>query len=76
MADYPDGRLTISHGGVDLPYRVFDKIGQVAQADVVENKRLGAVLDHIRAEQLGNAQQRSKSAPKRRSQAGDLFKVG
>jgi hypothetical protein len=76
VADYPDGRLTISHGGVDLPYRIFDKIGQVAQADVVENKRLGAVLARIRAEQLDNPQQRSTKAPKRRSQADHLFKVG
>ena len=42
----------------------------------MENKRLGAVLAHIRTEQLDNPQQRSTKAPKRRSQAGDLFKVG
>jgi hypothetical protein len=77
VADYPDGRLKISHGGVDLPYRVFfDKISQVPQGDIVENKRLGAVLAHIRAEQRKTDAQRSAKAPKRRSQAGDLFKVG
>jgi hypothetical protein len=42
----------------------------------VENKRLGAVLAHIRVEQQKADTQRSKKAPKRRSQAGDLFKVG
>jgi hypothetical protein len=42
VADYPEGRLKISHGGVDLPYRVlFDKTSQVPQGDIVENKRLG-----------------------------------
>ncbi len=77
VADYPDGRLTISHGGVELPYRVFfDKISQVPQAEVVENKRLGAVLAHIQAEQQKADAQRSKRAPKRRSQAGHLFKTG
>ena len=76
MADYPDGRLTISHGGVDLPYRVFDKIGRVAQADVVENKRLGAVLAHIRTEQQAKGEQRSRKAPSRRSQTDHLFNVG
>ena len=76
VADYPDGRLAISHGGVDLPYRIFDKIGQVAQADVVENKRLGAVLAHIRTEQQAKGEQRSRKAPSRRSQTDHLFNVG
>lgn len=76
VADYPDGRLQISHGGVDLPYRIFGKISQVPQGGIVENKRLGAVLAHIRAEQQKTDTQRSTKAPKRRSQAGDLFKVG
>ena len=76
VADYPDGRLKISHGGIDLPYRVFDKISQVQQADIVENKRLGAVLAHIQAEQQKADAQRSKKAPKRRSQADHMFKTG
>ena len=77
VADYPGGRLKISHGGIDLPYRVlFDKISHVPQGDIVENKRLGAVLAHIRVEQQKTDAQRSTKAPKRRSQAGDLFKVG
>jgi hypothetical protein len=25
VIDYPNGRLTIRHNGVDLPYRAFDK---------------------------------------------------
>ena len=76
VADYPDGRLKISHGGIDLPYRVFDKISQVPQADIVENKRLGAVLAHIQAEQMMADAQRSKRMPKRRSQADHMFKTG
>ena len=42
--DYPDGRLVIKHKGRELPYRIFDKVRQVDQAAIVENKRLGAVL--------------------------------
>src|SRR4051794_1843714 len=49
--EFPDGRLTIRHQGVDLPYRTFDKLRRVGQAAVVENKRLGAVLAHIRDRQ-------------------------
>ena len=49
--EFPDGRLAIRHQGVDLPYRTFDKLRRVDQAAVVENKRLGAVLAHIRDRQ-------------------------
>src|SRR3954463_11367605 len=38
--DYPDGRLVIKHRGRPLPYRTFDKVRQVDQAAIVENKRL------------------------------------
>src|SRR5208337_5281260 len=41
--DYPDGRFVIKHQGRELPYRIFDKVRQVDQAAIVENKRLGAV---------------------------------
>jgi hypothetical protein len=37
--------------GGDLPFRVFDKLRKVDQAAVVDNKRLGAVLAHIRERQ-------------------------
>ena len=42
--DFPDGSIDIRHEGVSLPYSTFDKIGKVKQADIVDNKRLGAVL--------------------------------
>ena len=42
--DYPDGTVSIKHCGKALPYQVFDKLRQVNQAEVVDNKRLGAAL--------------------------------
>ena len=42
--DYPDGTLSIKHCGKELPYQVFDKLRQVNQAEVVDNKRLGSAL--------------------------------
>ena len=42
--DYPDGTVSIKHCGKALPYKVFDKLRQVNQAEVVDNKRLGAAL--------------------------------
>jgi len=41
VLDFPDGRLVIRYEGVDLPHRTFDKIRQVKQTAIVENKRLG-----------------------------------
>jgi hypothetical protein len=45
--DYPDGTIPIKYDSADLPYSVFDKVRQVKQAEIVSNKRLGAVLKHV-----------------------------
>jgi hypothetical protein len=76
VVDYPDGRLAIRYRGVELAYRTFDKIQQVDQGAIVENKRLGAALAFIREEQLRRGPQR-RSGPRRRDQHdARLFKVG
>lgn len=66
--DYPDGTIAIRHEGVYLPYSSFDKVGKVAQADVVSNKRLGAVLAFAKAQQDEIGLKRSQQAPSRRGQ--------
>jgi Homeodomain-like domain len=77
VVDYPDGRIAIRYQGEDLAYRTFDKIRKVNQAAVVENKRLGSLLEMIKAYQDSQPQeQRSRKAPKRRDQKGHLFSVG
>jgi hypothetical protein len=76
VCDYPEGRLAITYQGVELAYRIFDKLQQVSQAAIVENKHLGAVLAQIRDHQLETAEPRSRSAPRRRDQADHRFKVG
>ena len=77
VLDYPDGRLSIRYKGIELAYRTFDKLRQVSQAEIVENKRLGAVLAFIREQQIARAEPRSKKAPRRRDQSdARLFKVG
>jgi hypothetical protein len=76
VVDHPDGRLSIRYKGVELAYRSFDKLRQVDQGAVVENKRLGAALAFIRKEQLRREPQR-RSGPRRRDQRDQrLFKVG
>jgi hypothetical protein len=76
VVDYPDGRLAIQHNGVDLPYRTFDKLQQVNQAAIVENKRLGPVLAYIAERQKELDMGRSNKAPRRQGQRNHLFKVG
>jgi len=66
--DYPDGTIAIKYEGVSLPCSAFDKIGNVKQADIVSNKRLGAVLAFAQEQQAKVGLQRSKKAPGRRGQ--------
>ena len=78
VIDYPDGRLSIRFKGMDLPYRTFDKIRKVQQADVIENKRLGPLLEMIKeAQEAREPQKRSAKGPRRRDQKDvRMFKVG
>jgi hypothetical protein len=42
--DYPDGRLSIRHHGVELAYRTFEEIRQVDQGAIADDKHLEAVF--------------------------------
>lgn len=57
--EFADGRLEFRWKDAALAYSVFDKDQRVTRAAITENKRLGAVLEHIKAE-------RDKAAPKTR----------
>ena len=74
VCEYPDGRLEIRHGDDVLPYRVFDKIRQVNQAAIVENKHLDAALAmaKLMQEQLP-PRKRNNNEPCRRSQGAHMF---
>ena len=63
--DYPDGRFKIRYEGRELPYSVFDRLSQIRQADIVNNKRLGATLTMAREAQRESNERRSKSCPSR-----------
>lgn len=72
VLDYPDGTIAINYGERTLKYQIFDKLKKVDQGQVVDNKRLGAVLKLAQAEQqileLEDKRSRSKKAPKRSAQ--------
>jgi len=49
--EYGCGRIQIRTKGVALAHTIFDLDQRVTHAAITENKRLGAVLAHIKAEQ-------------------------
>ena len=62
--EYPDGRK--------INYSIFDKLSQLNQREIVENKRLGSVLIHIQQQheelEQQNKRNRSQKMPRRRAQ--------
>ncbi|WP_414692439.1 ISNCY family transposase [Phenylobacterium sp.] len=76
VVDYPDGRIAIRYQGEELAYRTFDKLRRVNQAAIVDNKRLGSLLEMIKAYQdTQPPPKRSSKTPKRRDQTGHIFTV-
>jgi len=51
VVNYPDGRFAVRHAGVDLAFRLFDKIAVVRPGEIIENKRLGEALAYVQAQQ-------------------------
>src|SRR5215472_5625582 len=49
---YPDGRFAVQFNGATLGFKVFDKIQTVQPGAIVDNKRLSAVLEQIKAQQV------------------------
>src|SRR6516165_6805441 len=47
----PDGRFEVQFDGTALDFKVFDKIQTVQPGAIVDNKRLSAVLEQIKAQQ-------------------------
>ena len=71
--EYPDGTVAIMHEGRKIKYRIFNKLAELQQNEVGENKRLGTVLEHIKQqhEELEQQNKRSrskKSMPSRKAQ--------
>ena len=72
VLDYPNGEIAIVYGHRKLSFKTFDKLEDVHQTQIVDNKRLGQVLKFAQQKQEEFEQQqkrtRSKKAPKRRAQ--------
>ena len=74
ICEYPDGSLDIRHCDHVLPYRAFDKIRQVNQAAIVENKHLDAALVMAKLmQEMLPARKRNNNEPGRRLQGPGMF---
>jgi hypothetical protein len=77
VVDFPDGRLEVRYKGRSMPYRTFDKLRRVTETAVLENKRLGGLLNLIRQSQESEPPaKRTSKGPKRRDQTNHMFSFG
>ena len=51
VVNYPDGRFAVQFNGATLGFKVFDKIQTVQPGAILDNKRLSAVLEQVKAQQ-------------------------
>jgi hypothetical protein len=72
--DYPDGRIEIRADGATLPYVRYDRLPQVDQGAIVENKRLGHALQVANLVQQQRDNRRSHAAPARTNLGGPVRK--
>jgi hypothetical protein len=60
---YPDGRIEPRANSTALPFTTYDKLCEIDQGAVVENKRLGHVLQVAQLVQAQRDSRRSQSVP-------------
>ncbi len=72
IVEQPNGILTVKYGHRELKCRIFDKLAKVDQGQIVDNKRLGAVLrlaqEHQEILEQEGKRTRSKKMPSRKAQ--------
>ena len=68
VLEYPDGRIEIRANGAALTYRQYDRLSDIDQGAVVDNKRLGHVLEVAQQVQLERDNRRISGSPSRTNQ--------
>jgi hypothetical protein len=76
VVNYPDGRFAIQSNGTALDFRVFDKIQTVQPGAIVDNKRLSAVLEQIKAQQAAYPARRQRGHVARQRPPNNLEAPG
>lgn len=65
LYEYPDAHIEVRADGVALAYTTYDKLPVASQAAIVDNKRLGHVLEIVQEVQKKRDSRRRLSAPAR-----------
>lgn len=65
VAEYPDGRIELWADGTSLPYVLYDRLSEIDQGAIVENKRLGHVLEVAQQVQAQRDNRRIQALPSR-----------
>jgi hypothetical protein len=76
VVNYPDGRFAVQSNGTALGFKVFDKIQTVPPGAIVDNKRLSAVLEQIKAQQAAYPPHRQRGHLARRRPPNNLEAPG
>ncbi|MGF6703012.1 transposase [Paraburkholderia sp. MM5496-R1] len=66
--EYPDGRIEIRVNGAALPCVPYDRLSEIDQAAVVDNKRLGHTLQLAQVIQAQRDDRRASGSPSRTNQ--------
>jgi transposase len=66
--EYPDGRIEVRANDTALPYTTYDRLPEINQGAIVENKRLGHVLQIAQLVQEQRDSRRSGNTPVRTNQ--------
>jgi transposase len=64
---YPDGRIEIRAAGQCVPYSIYEKLGEINEAEIVDNKRLGHVLRLAQIVQAGRDNRREEPSTAHRA---------
>ena len=76
VVNYPDGRFAVQCNGMSLAFRVFDKIRTVQPGDIVDSKRLSAVLAVMKARQADYGPNRQRGHVARQRPPNNLEAPG
>ncbi|MBH2846256.1 ISNCY family transposase [Serratia marcescens] len=60
---YPDGTIELRANGTSLPFITYDRLGELDQGAIVDNKRLGRALEMIKLVQDKRDNTRSQALP-------------
>jgi hypothetical protein len=76
VVNYPDGRFAVQFNGTTLGFKVFDKIQTVQPGAIVDNKRLSAVLEQVKAQQAASPARRQRGHVARQRPPNNLEAPG